>query len=130
MSTMSRYNRFRVQRLREDGTDMPASPGSRGCDPGVLRHLLTMSCSNPRRDCISPGHCAPAAPPVRLCESTPASLAHVKSMGPPWGFQISAKIAAFQPMALSRNQHLPFTTASWLEARSGAFPPFFSQAPP
>ena len=88
MSTVSLHNRIRGQRLRGEGPDMPPSPGSRGCAPGVLRHLLPPCCSNPRRDWL--------CQTVRLCECTPWVVSAMKSGGASNHSEIPAKIAVFR----------------------------------
>jgi hypothetical protein len=88
MSTVSLHNRIRGQRLRDDRPDMPPSPGSRGCAPGALRHLLPPCCSNPRRDWL--------CQTVRLCECEAGRPAMVKSRGVLGPVQRLAKVAAFR----------------------------------
>ena len=122
MSRTYRNCQSHVQRLRVNGK-VPFISGSRGCVPGVLRHLLSPCCSNPRRD-------EPCST-VRLCECMPWSVAGVKSAGEHNVSEIPAKIAAFPRKALSRIQYQFRTTACWLEARTGASSPFsFSYAMP
>jgi hypothetical protein len=86
MSTMSLHCQNRVQRLRGGGATLPCASGSRGRAPGVLRHLLPLCCSNPRRT---------SSETVRLCECGPWAGAHVKSVGHTLRSEIPAKIAAF-----------------------------------
>jgi hypothetical protein len=83
-------------------------------------------CSNPRRGFVSPVDWDWQVLPVRLCESEPCQIAIMKSGGHKQSGEIPAKIAAFQGWASS---HHFFGHASRLEARTGTFPPFFSQPP-
>ena len=96
MSTMSRHCQNRVQRLRGFGGDTLWSPGSRGLVPGILRSLLSLCCSNPRRGYVSPVECVLARLPVRLCECEPWVISRVKSAGVSNHSEIPAKIAAFR----------------------------------
>ena len=121
MSTVSLHNRNRGQRLRGERPDMPPSPGSRGCAPGELCHLLPPCCSNSRRDWL--------CQTVRLCECTPWVVSAMKSGGVSNHSEIPAKIPALSRKALSRIQYIFHTTACWLEARTGTSPPFYSQPP-
>jgi hypothetical protein len=106
-----------VQRLRVGG-EVPRTPGSRGLDPGAIMTPAHWRPSNPRHE------------NVRLCKSEPWMTAHVKSMGNTSHLQISAQIAAFQSWALSRTHSIFKTTACWLRARTGTFPPFCFHGPP
>ena len=128
MSTVSLHNRIRGQRLRGERPDMPPSPGSRGCAPGLLRVLLPPCCSNPRQTCISPNTIL-AALSVRLCECMPWVETCMKSAGTHFHSEIPAKIAVFLAKASSQRANTNHnTTRSYgLEARAGAFPPFFPQ---
>ena len=130
MSTMSRHCQNRVQRLRGFGGDTPWSSGSRGLAPGILRSLLSLCCSNPRRGYVSPVECVLARLPVRLCECEPWVISRVKSAGVSNHSEIPAKIAAFQGWALSRIHYFYHTTACWLGVRTGTFPPFYLHWPP
>jgi hypothetical protein len=121
MSTVSQHIRYRVQRLRDKGETSPLPSGSLGFVPGELCHLLPSCCSNPRRTGISPDQGLAAI--VRLCECEADRTAVVKSSGHHGSVQHLAKIAAFHDQALSRIQYLLESTACWLEARMGTFPP-------
>jgi hypothetical protein len=129
MSTMSLHCQNRVQRLRDFGGDTLWSSGSRGLVPGILRSLLSLCCSNPRRNYVSPVDCVLAGLSVRLCECEPWVSSVVKSSGYKAYSEIPAQIAAFQGWALSRIQYFFTSTACWLGVRTGTFPPFFSQPP-
>ncbi len=128
MSTVSLHNRNRGQRLRGGWPDMPPPPGSRGCAPGELRHLLPSCCSNPRRVSISPGLGLAAS--VRLCECMPWNASRMKSAGLKGVSEIPAKIAVFFVKALSQRA-LPLQNycSNGLEAVTRTFPPFFPQPP-
>jgi hypothetical protein len=149
MSTVSRDNRCRVQRLRGVWSDTPAPPGSRGCDPGKLRSLLTMSCSNPRRDCVSPGQLGPGSAtraPLREharkpcpCEKRGATVG-LQSTGQNRCVLLAKGHCTLFPAAQGQRRRgwemgfkpnpLPFpSTACWREARTGTFPPLLSQPP-
>ena len=117
-----------VQRLRVHG-EVPCTSGSRGLVPGILRSLLSLCCSNPRRGFVSPVDWDWQVLPVRLCECEPWMGSVVKSSGYTVHSEIPAKIAAFQGWASSRIHTIFHTTACWLEARTGTSPPFLSQPP-
>jgi hypothetical protein len=130
MSTMSRHCQNRVQRLRGFGGDTPLSSGSRGLAPGILRSLLSLCCSNSRRDFVSPVDWDWQVLSVRLCECEPWMISRMKSAGASNHSEIPAKIAAFQGWALSRIHYFFHTTACWLRVRTGTFPPFYFHGPP
>ena len=109
-----------VQRLRMF-VEVANISGSRGYAPGVLRHLLSSCCSNPRRTRISPD-LGLATFAVRLCECMPWAVAGMKSAGSNNSSEISAKIAAFQSWTLGRTQYLLHTTACWLGVRTETSP--------
>jgi hypothetical protein len=79
--------------------------GSRGPAPRILRSLLSLDCSNSRR-MVQPFSSLPpfcagdiielAFASVRLCESEPWKISHMKSVGQYGSSKILAKIAAFQ----------------------------------
>ena len=117
-----------VQRLRVHG-EVPCTSGSRGLVPGILRSLLSLCCSNPRRGYVSPVECVLARLPVRLCECEPWVISRVKSVGVSNHSEIPAKIAAFQGQALSRIHYHFHTTACWLGVRTGTFPPLIPRCP-
>ena len=121
MSTVSLHNRIRGQRLRDERPDMPPSPGSRGCAPGELCHLLPPCCSNPRRDWL--------CQTVRLCECTPWVVSVVKSSGALNHSEIPAKIAVFRKGECVSSGHTlvrhpgksrgPFRRLKWIPAFAG-----------
>ena len=85
-----------VQRLRVS-VEVTATPGSRRHVPGVIRHLLPLCCSNPRRGSVSlPYWWEAASLPVRLCECMPGGVSAMKSGGASNHSQQLAKIAAFR----------------------------------
>jgi hypothetical protein len=121
MSTVSRNCRIRLQRLRGLVDDTTMSPESWGPAPGVIRHLLPSCCSNPRRRLWDA---------VRLCECEPLSDAGAKCAGISGLTEIPAKIAAFLVLALSHiTRFFQIYRCNRLEARTGAFPPFFYKLP-
>jgi hypothetical protein len=134
------YCQNHVQRLR-DAVEVTVSSGSRGLAPGILRSLLSLCCSNPRRGFVSPVLCDWQVLPVRLCECEPWMISHVKSVGVSNHSEIPAKIAAFfskeatarfrvsRCWALSRIHYLLSSTACWLEARTGTSLHFFFHPP-
>ena len=137
MSRACQYCQNHVQRLRisVQATDVS---GSRGLAPGELRHLLCPICSNSRRDFVSPVDWDWQVLPVRLCESEPCQIAIMKSGGNKQSGEIPEKIAAFLSkeatarFRVSRcwaSSHHFFGHASRLGARTGTFPPFYSQPP-
>ena len=128
MSRTYQYCQNHVQRLR-DRVEVTLSSGSRGLAPGKLRSLLCPICSNSRRDFVSPVNWDWQVLPVRLCESEPCQTPPMKSGGYRGSGEVPAKIAAFQGLALSRTHYIFHTTACWLRARTGTFPPFLSQPP-
>ncbi len=130
MSTMSLHCQNRVQRLRGFGGDTLWSSGSRGLAPGILRSLLSLCCSNPRRGYVSPVDCVLARLPVRLCECEPWVISSMKNAGVSNHSEIPAKIAAFQGQALSRTHYFLNIIACWLGARTGTFPPLSFHGPP
>jgi hypothetical protein len=130
MSTMSRHCRNRVLRLRGCGGDTPLSSGSRGLAPGILRSLLSLCCSNPRRGFVSPVNWDWQVLPVRLCECEPCQSPPVKSRGHHGSGEVPAKIAAFQGWAPSRIHYIFSSAACWLGARTGTFPPLHFHDPP
>jgi hypothetical protein len=96
---------------------------------GILRSMLSLCCSNSRRGFVSPVDWDWQVLSVRLCESEPWMISRMKSAGALNYSKIPAQIAAFQGWALSRIHYILTTTACWLEARTGTFPPFNSQPP-
>jgi hypothetical protein len=130
MSTMSRHCQNRVQRLRDLGGDTPWSSGSRGLAPGILRSLLSLCCSNSRRDFVSPVDWDWQVLSVRLCECEPCQTPPVKSRGKHGSGEIPAKIAAFQGWALSRTQYFFTSAACWLGVRTGTSLRFSFHGPP
>ncbi len=129
MSTMSLHCQNRVQRLRGFGGDTPLSSGSRGLAPGILRSLLSLCCSNSRRNFVSPVDWDWQVLSVRLCECEPCQTYPVKSRGQHGFGEIPAQIAAFQGWASSRTHYLLNTTACWLGVRTGTSPPLFLKPP-
>lgn len=128
MSTVSLHNRIRVQRLRGKWPDMPLPSGSRGIAPGILRSLLSLCCSNPRRGFVSPADWGWQVLPVRLCECDPCQIATVKSGGYKQSGEIPAKIAAFRVKASGQCAlSLPKQCSNRFEARAGTFPPFIQR---
>jgi hypothetical protein len=160
MSTMSRHCQNHVQRLRISVkvTDISGSRGfarrmpSRGMrififcmsflgHAGILRLLLSLCCSNPRRGFVSPVDWDWQVLPVRLCECGPWLISLVKSGGSKISHANRAKIAAFlskeatarfrvsRCQALSRTQYFFTSTACWLGAWTGTFPPLILRCP-
>ena len=131
VSRTSRNCQSHVQRLRVSD-EVTATPGSRGCVPGELCHLLPLCCSNPRRGSVSlPYWWEAASLPVRLCECMPWAEARMKSAGNYLRSEMPAQIAALQGWASSRIHYIFHTTACWLEARTGASSPsIFTHAMP
>ena len=102
--------------------------GSRGCVPGVLRHLLPLCCSNPRRGSVSlPYWWEAASLPVRLCECMPWTVAGVKSAGPNNVSEMPAKIAVFHAKASGHCANTQYNTyrSNGLGAGAETTPPFF-----
>jgi hypothetical protein len=117
MSIVSRNCQIRLQCLRNQGADTPWFSGSWGLAPGEICHLLPSCCSNPRR------HLHDA---VRLCECEPCVNAGAKNIRISSLREIPAKIAAFSVLALSPlPRFFKLYRCNRLEARTGAFPPFF-----
>ena len=140
MSRTCLYCQNHVQRLRVS-VEVTDISGSQGLAPGILRSLLSLCCSNPRRGYVSPVECVLARLPVRLCECEPWVISRVKSAGVSNHSEIPAKIAAFlskeatarfrvsRCQALSRIHYHFHTTACWLGVRTGTFPPLILRCP-